>query len=222
MIAYNLFYKAHFEKQIKNLLRQRPIIDQIAAAVVRKLHFSNARARTLALHLRSFHCRRQKHLYVWHSCESVPLDSLSRGIRNHRSMKSENCQPAKGPSLSTCCGTGCYKHLSNLNWVCNTVMFPSRCYLPASGTAPCTQGGSAGRNTYTISHSHTHTRIHELEKYKGRWRKGQTESGRGGRMGGWCLSSLSLTRWALFAPRADCANNIVGWWSKRKRLWAIT
>lgn len=189
-------------------------------AVVCKLRLGNRSAWTFTLHPQSFPCRRQKRLYMWHSCESVPFDLLSRGIRNHSSMKSENCQPAKGPSLSTCCGTGCYKHLSNLNWVCNTVMFPSRCYLPASGTAPCTQGVSAGRNTYTISHSHTC--IHELEKYKGRWRKGQTKSGCGERMRRWCLSSLSLTRWALFAPRTDCTNNIAGWWSKRKRLWAIT
>ena len=117
------------------------------------------------LRSRSFSPQQTKpSLYRTHSSESVPLDLLSWGIRNHSSMKSETCQLAKGSSFSTCCGAGCYKHLSNLKWVCNTVMFPSRCYLPESGAGPCAQGVCTGWNTYTLSHSltsaHTCTRAH--------------------------------------------------------------
>lgn len=134
-------------------------------------------------------------------------------------MKSKNCQPAKGSSLSTCCGSGCYKHLSNLNWVCNTVMFPSRCYLPTSGTMPCTQGVSAGRNTYTISHSHTHTQtgIQQLEKYTRRWRR-RKKKGKG-KWRGACSEdeevvspSSALTRWALSCPED---------WLHKQHCWLV-
>lgn len=61
--------------------------------------------------------------------------------------------PAKGSSLSTCCCIGCYKHLSPLKWVCSAVMFPSRCYLPASGPVPCARGVRKPKHTHTRTQS---------------------------------------------------------------------
>lgn len=74
-----------------------------------------------------------KNLFIWKSFNWISSSWL-------RHQKPQWRPPAKGSSLSTCCGIGCYKHLSQLKWVCRAVMFPSRCYLPASGLVPCAKG----------------------------------------------------------------------------------
>lgn len=94
---------------------------------------------------------------VKHSSESV--SSWLVVIRHQKTTaawKRKSCQQ-KGSSLSTCCGTGCYKHSSHFKWVHSVVMFPSKCYLLSPGTVPCTRGAKrTSCNTCTLSPTHTH------------------------------------------------------------------
>lgn len=147
----------------------KDVVDQIIVAVVCKLHFGDMSACISACLCCTFST--QNLLYMGHTQVSQFL--LTCCHKASETTAPWRARPAKGSSLSTCCGAGCYKHLSNLKWVCNTVMFPSRCYLPAYGNVPCTQGVRTGWDTYTLSHprTHTHTHVQKLENSERSWRK---------------------------------------------------
>ncbi len=57
-------------------------------------------------------------------------------IRKHGPMKHDASIPLAHLAKSLCVAPGCYKHLGNLHWLCDTVIFPSWCYLPRFGALP--------------------------------------------------------------------------------------
>lgn len=57
-------------------------------------------------------------------------------IRKHGPMKHDASIPLAHLAKCLCVAPGCYKHLGNLHWLCDTVIFLSRCYLPRFGALP--------------------------------------------------------------------------------------
>lgn len=52
-------------------------------------------------------------------------------ITNFQSHEESSQRPAASSRPGPRVAVGCYKHSGNLHWVCNTVIFSSRCYLLA-------------------------------------------------------------------------------------------